>query len=375
MYAGEFGLVESFPCGPSKIPILKKKIAQVVNEHVDPTTLQLKRPVDTAQATSDGPECDLSTQETIPCTERQVVPGVITPDVESQLRVGDVVVSEQMMKYLRYDVPFFKDFTDEEFESLMSKAKYVTFEPGSVIMRQGKKGKTFYVIDSGSVEILVKGGALEQVMKPSGYLGTVINRLSKLNYFGERSLITGQPRAASIRAVEKTRCFAFDVKDMPESTILSGKRNPTPQRLEQLNEKYGLGLFDIDDVINSQYKAISVATQVRGSVNNPNIIRGVDTDEDVNVVFDAENKDDGTSTTKRVEISDMNATPLSLTRTKDLTVISANDDMILSLLVQFKLLRHASRCFDYILQTSPKWGDEGERKRRSLLVSKLTAAQ
>jgi thiol-disulfide isomerase/thioredoxin len=138
MYAGEFGLVESFPCGPSKVPVLKKKIAQVVNDHVDPTSLLLKKPSDQPQqANPDGFECDLNTQESVPCTERQVVPGIITPDVESHLRVGDVIVSEQMMKYLRYDIPFFKDFTDDEFQGLMSKAKYVTFEPGAVIMRQG----------------------------------------------------------------------------------------------------------------------------------------------------------------------------------------------------------------------------------------------
>ena len=40
IYAGVEGLVENFPCGPSKVPILKKKIAQVVNTKVDKQTLQ-----------------------------------------------------------------------------------------------------------------------------------------------------------------------------------------------------------------------------------------------------------------------------------------------------------------------------------------------
>jgi len=42
--AGTEGLIENFPCGPRKIPILKKKIAQVVNSRVDPKTLKLKMP-------------------------------------------------------------------------------------------------------------------------------------------------------------------------------------------------------------------------------------------------------------------------------------------------------------------------------------------
>ena len=73
-------------------------------------------------------------------------------------------------------------------------------------------------------------------------------------------------------------------------------------------------------------------SQVRGSPNTPTKIKGVDYDEEV----------------------------------KDST-------LGLNLLVQFKLLRHALRCFEYILQTNPKWGDEGEVYRRS--VSKLTSSQ
>lgn len=40
--AGSECLVDNFPCSPRKIPILKKKIAQIVNSKVDPETLRLK---------------------------------------------------------------------------------------------------------------------------------------------------------------------------------------------------------------------------------------------------------------------------------------------------------------------------------------------
>ena len=200
---GKEGLVENFPCGPSKVPILKKKIAQVVNARVDPKTMQLK-PFE--------PEDDQKEDEA--CTERSIA----TKTAEkTELRVGDVVVSEETLSYIRSGIPFFKDLTDEEFETLMAKSKYSTFEAGSVIMKEGKKGKSFYIIDEGEVEISVKGAFEDPLTTPSGYLGAVVNRLTKQNYFGERSLITGQPRAASIRATEKTRCFTFDIKDIPES--------------------------------------------------------------------------------------------------------------------------------------------------------------
>jgi len=46
--AGIDGIVENFPCGPRKIPILKNKIAEVVNSKVDVKTLKLKSVLDCA---------------------------------------------------------------------------------------------------------------------------------------------------------------------------------------------------------------------------------------------------------------------------------------------------------------------------------------
>ena len=40
--AGTEGLVENFPCGPRKVPILKKKITQIIKRKVDSKTHMLK---------------------------------------------------------------------------------------------------------------------------------------------------------------------------------------------------------------------------------------------------------------------------------------------------------------------------------------------
>ena len=329
-YAGGEGLVENFPCGPSKVSILKKKIAQVVNQKVDPKTFELK------------PFCD-STNEAEPCTTRSIA----TTGSVTKLSVGDVVVKQETMDYLRNDVVFFKDLTDEEFDGLMKRSTYSTFEAGSIIMKQGMPGETFYVIDSGTVEILVKGAFEDPLTTPAGYLGAVVNSLEKNNYFGERALLTGQPRAASIRSVTKTRCFTFDMADIPASSSLSGKTSPTQERVAQVNDKYAVDYYNIN-LISDQFKNVSILSQVRGSTNRPYIIEGVDTDDD-DVV-------EGGSSEQKVSKTSPN-------------------DSVLSLLVRFKLLRQAGRCFKYISKTSPKWGDQGEVNRRSLLVSKLTRAQ
>lgn len=319
IYAGgEEGLVENFPCGPSKVPILKKKIAQVVNDRVDASTMALKPFKPT-----------VGDKEDEACTERSIVNG--TSDT-TELRVGDVVISQETLNYIRTGVPFFKDLSDEEFQVLMSKTKYNTFEAGSVIMKQGNTGRLFYIIDDGEVEISVKSAFEDPLTTPSGYLGAVMNRLTKQNYFGERSLITGQPRAASIRATEKTRCFTFDIDDIPESSVLSGKTIASEERLKQINDKYAIDFYNVD-LIDKQFKDVAKANQIEGSPNGPR-------------------RD----------------------KEKEREMKSSND-AILSLLVRFKLLRHAARCFEYILQTNPKWGDAGEAGRRAILVSKLTPSQ
>ena len=314
--SGEEGLVENFPCGPSKVTILKKKIANVVNERVDPITLTVK-PFTPKEVDEKEDEAQ---------SERSVATD------KSQLKVGDVVVREEKLKFMRMEIPFLKDLTDDEFDTLMSKSVYKTFDAGSIIMKEGKPGRTFYIIDDGEVEISVKGAFEDPLTTPSNYLGSVVNRLSKNNYFGERSLITGQPRAASIRATEKTNCFTFDIEDIPASSVLSGKARATEERLKEIDDKYALDYYDIN-LITKQFDDVAKANQVKGSPNGPS-------------------------------------------RNKELEkTMQGENDGILSLLLRFKLLRQAARCFEYILQTQPTWGDAGEVYRRSLLVTKLTPGQ
>jgi len=358
IYAGAEGLVENFPCGPSKIPIFKKKLASTLNSKIDPKTLQLKSVLEAVDVDCALPEFQTSE----PCADR-TIEGIA--EETAPLSVGSAVVSEDTYNYLRSGVPYFKDFSDDEFNSLMSKAKLQTFEAGNVITRQGMDGRTFYVIDSGEVEVNVNVAmASDPLMTPSNYLGVTINRLGEREYFGERALITGNPLAASIRATEKTRCFAFDVDDIPASSVLSGKVSPTSERLAQIDDKYGLDVVDLDyNAIDGQTRSANAANQARGSFFTPEVIRGVDTDEDIELAMPPQ--EDWEQQPQVPE--EMDIMPG--------VHVNGNDDMVISLLVRLQLIRMAARCFDYIVKTQPRWGDQGEQNRRSLLVSRLTLAQ
>jgi len=84
----------------------------------------------------------------------------------------------------------------------------VSFEPSQVIFEEGDPGKHLYIIQEGNVEVyrIILG------KKKSLFV------LGPGDVFGEMSLITSQPRSATVRALTKVRAYAFD-KDAFEQLI------------------------------------------------------------------------------------------------------------------------------------------------------------
>jgi calmodulin len=283
------GLIENFPCGPARVKFLKKKLARFLNDRVDPDTKQLLQLPDPASA--------ISTTK---------LEEIVTPPRNSRdILVDNELITPEHIYYLRDDLPFFRDLTDLEFKTMLSRAKLLTFNPGDLIIRQGMPGRTFYVLKSGVAEMSVRSRFDDPLSTPSNYLGAVVNELHKFDYFGERALTTGEPLKASVRALEKTRCFAFDVDDIPESSILNVKRMATRDMVDKLNQRYELP---------PDYRPEYPVTQ--------------------------------------------------------------HDDCILELLVRFRQIRQAAKCFEYVMNTETiNWGDSGEIARRTLLVSKLSPSQ
>jgi len=343
--------MDTFPCGPSKVPMLKRKLAQFVNENVDPRTLQVTasgRVVVDNDTTLEEPTFD-DDQSSTTAVAPSPVPAPTTLSLDK-----DKILQQHKTK-LR-TIPFFMGMLESEFEQMLSKANILVFDSGNIIMREGNMGRTFYYIVSGEVEICQKTSFEDPLTTPPTYLGTVINRFERGEYFGERALITGEPRAASIRASSKTICLAFDRDDFPASCVLSGNA-PAFQAQEQMadmNERYGVFLNDISVMNDQQYLQTLSASQTRGSVNKPFVIDGVDNDREVPLDFD---------------------TP-AIEETKPATIsIGVDPEMIVPLLLRFKLIRLVTRCFDYIVANRLRFGDAGGQKRRMILVNLLSLAQ
>jgi len=83
---------------------------------------------------------------------------------------------------------------------MASQGNIQQFEPGAVILYENSPGDSAYIVISGKVE----------VSKRIEGQRVVLDRLGPGSIFGEMSLIDGQPRSASVTAVETTRLSVID---------------------------------------------------------------------------------------------------------------------------------------------------------------------
>ncbi|MEO7674449.1 MAG: mechanosensitive ion channel family protein [Pyrinomonadaceae bacterium] len=91
-------------------------------------------------------------------------------------------------------ISIFAPLSDEEVEKLAAASKVRVYAPGESIVRRGQEGNSMFVITRGSVEVQIQQGAEVKT----------INTLRESDYFGEMSLLTGEPRSATVIALDET---------------------------------------------------------------------------------------------------------------------------------------------------------------------------
>lgn len=91
-------------------------------------------------------------------------------------------------------VSIFAPLSQEEIEKLAQSSSIRVFAPGETIVRRGQEGKSMFVITSGAVKVQI----------PENNYQRTINNLRTNDFFGEMSLLTGQPRTANVIAEEET---------------------------------------------------------------------------------------------------------------------------------------------------------------------------
>jgi len=113
---------------------------------------------------------------------------------DEQEKLAAEVRRREIFSVLR-PLPLFSPLSDEQIETLVGAAKLQVFMEGETLVRQGDHGESLFVIRSGRVRILksLDGGP-----------ATTMATMNPGDFFGEMSLLTGEPRTASILAEDET---------------------------------------------------------------------------------------------------------------------------------------------------------------------------
>ncbi len=105
------------------------------------------------------------------------------------------------------NIPLFSGLPREDIAKILGKLEELSFPAGATIFSQGDKGDSFYIIQSGAVQV---------VLNTAGGRSEVIAVLGPQDCFGEMALLSGDPRSATIVAVKDTTVWRLSREDWDE---------------------------------------------------------------------------------------------------------------------------------------------------------------
>jgi small-conductance mechanosensitive channel/CRP-like cAMP-binding protein len=103
----------------------------------------------------------------------------------AQLETGDVAAAIR-------GVPLFVPLGEDRIRQLSTRSRRLIFGDGESIVREGEKGDSFFIVEQGRVRVVLG--------HTDGRPGREIARLGPGDYFGEMSLLAGDPRTATVVA-------------------------------------------------------------------------------------------------------------------------------------------------------------------------------
>ena len=102
-------------------------------------------------------------------------------------------------------VPLFEKLHEDERTLLASQLDEVSFRAGQLIFKRGDPGGSIFIVASGEVEIFVEDTIGQRIVFETAKTG---------DFFGELSLLDGDPRSASALAIGDTRALRVDREDL-----------------------------------------------------------------------------------------------------------------------------------------------------------------
>lgn len=170
-------------------------------------------------------------------SETEITDGIAFPQnssISEQKKPGSKSLNHWNLRDLLRRVTYFEQCTDLELRQLIEYGYRQLFPAGQTICQENDPGDSFYIILSGTVEVLSQ--------RADKYIATI----HEGEFFGEISLLLGTPRSATVRAMEDSILFVVERHDLQK--LLVEQPSLADQIAKKLSERkqalQALGLFD-----------------------------------------------------------------------------------------------------------------------------------
>ncbi len=111
------------------------------------------------------------------------------------------------IQFLLRNTYLFKSLNEDELRVLIGHAKTIELKPNQVILKEGDKGDSMYVILSGEVQIMTSTGEGEQIC---------LAHLEAGHFFGEQAILPNQQenkRNATVMAIQSCKLLQISSAD------------------------------------------------------------------------------------------------------------------------------------------------------------------
>ena len=110
------------------------------------------------------------------------------------------LIQQQMRMRILKSVPLLSHLDDHVLDKLADAMRIQLFDAGKYVIKEGDKGSRFYIINAGAAKVTKNTKTGEED----------IGVLNANEFFGERALLSAEPRQANIIATEALECLVLD---------------------------------------------------------------------------------------------------------------------------------------------------------------------
>ncbi len=148
--------------------------------------------------------------------------------------------------------------TTEEASTLVANGAIVLFGPNEALVTHGETGNSMFVILDGNVQVVGKSNTGTQV---------VLAKLGSGECFGEASLLTGEPRNATVRAETDTLVLKIRKKDISPlieaNPALAGRLGELLERRQTERQQALHGTSDPSESVSLPTQHLSLSERIR----------------------------------------------------------------------------------------------------------------